>query len=114
MLRRLGFTVLPAADGLSAVEIFRQRADDIDCILLDLTMPNMDGERTFHELYRIRPEVPTIVMSGYTEEEINSRFEEITPVGFLQKPFQLASLGESLRKALSTRRQDTDPESRVN
>ncbi|MBN2432445.1 MAG: PAS domain-containing protein [Acidobacteria bacterium] len=104
MLDRLGFTVLTATDGLSAVEIFRRHADRIDCILLDLTMPNLSGEKTYLELQRIRPGVPTVIMSGFAAEEINDRFPNEAAVGFLQKPFQLASLSLCLQRAMTSRR----------
>lgn len=103
MLQRLGFSVREAVDGVSAIDIFRRHADRIDCILLDLTMPNLNGEKTYLELQRIRPGVPTVIMSGFSAEEINDRFPDEARVEFLQKPFQLDALSRCLQRALASR-----------
>ena len=70
MLERLGFDVMTAPDGLRAVELYNKHKDDIVCVLLDLTMPHMDGEEAFRELRQINPEVKTILCSGYNMQEV--------------------------------------------
>ena len=106
MLEWMGFDVLMAGDGREALEVFRDHADEIDCILLDLTMPRMDGEQAFRELRRIRSDVRVIMSSGYNEQEVTQRFAGKGLTGFIQKPFQLAGLAEKLREVL----EDTDEE----
>ena len=100
MLERLGFEVIPVADGQEAVECFRRRADQIRCVLLDLTMPYLDGEECFRELRRIRKDVRVVVTSGYNEQEITQRFAGKGLAGFVQKPFTLSTLQEILKAVL--------------
>ena len=92
MLRRGGFSVLTAADGRQAVQLFREHADEIACVLLDLTMPHLDGEQAFAQLRRIRPEVKVVLCSGYSEQEATARFSGKGLAGFLQKPFGMSLL----------------------
>jgi PAS domain S-box-containing protein len=96
MLEHLGFTVLTVADGLQAVECYRERGKEIDLVLMDLTMPHMDGAKAFGELRRLNPDVRVILASGYTEEDVSSRFEGKKPSGIIQKPYTLAKLREAL------------------
>ena len=102
MLEKLGFTVLTAEDGRAALEVFRGRADEIVAVLLDLTMPHLDGEETFRELRRIRPDVRVILSSGYNEQETTDRFAGKGLAGFLQKPYRVRQLGRKIRQVLET------------
>ncbi|MFI5379251.1 MAG: PAS domain S-box protein [Tepidisphaerales bacterium] len=98
MLGLIGFEVLTAADGQQAVELYQARWNEIDVVVLDLTMPRMDGEETFRELRRINPDVRVIMSSGYSEHEISTRFAGKGLAGFLQKPYNLATLRELFRR----------------
>jgi two-component system, cell cycle sensor histidine kinase and response regulator CckA len=100
MLERLGFLVLTATDGLGALDVFRAHEDEIDFVLLDLTMPHMDGEEAYRELRRIDPHVRVVLSSGYTESDLASRFMGKGLLGFIQKPYTLAELRDRLRAAL--------------
>ena len=101
MLSRMGFTVLTAADGQDAVDLYRKRKDEISLVVLDLTMPRMDGQEAFRELRELDPKVRVIVSSGYTEQEATARFSDQCLAGFLQKPYSMAQLTELLRVALA-------------
>jgi two-component system cell cycle sensor histidine kinase/response regulator CckA len=105
MLERLGFEVITVADGQEAFESFRRGADQILCVLLDLTMPRLDGEECFRELRRIRKDARIIVTSGYNEQEVTQRFIGKGLAGFIQKPFALNTLQEVLRAALGEQRE---------
>ena len=96
MLRNLGFAVLCAADGREALAVFRERREEISLVLMDLTMPNLGGEETFHELRSIDPNVEVILSSGYSEHEVTRRFLGKGISGFVQKPYTLATLREIL------------------
>ena len=96
LLKELGFTVMTADDGREAVTIFRQNPD-ICFVLLDLTMPFMDGEQCFRELRRIKPDVKVIMSSGYNEQEVTQKFVGKGLNGFLQKPYRLAMLKKVVR-----------------
>jgi PAS domain S-box-containing protein len=87
-LERSGFAVLTATGGDQAIDLFRARADEIDAVVLDLTMPDKDGLETRLEISRIRSGVPVIIASGYGEEIVNGRFEEQPVAGFIRKPFE--------------------------
>jgi PAS domain S-box-containing protein len=98
MLKELGFDVLTAMDGREGVELFKEHQDSIYCVILDLTMPHMDGEQAFRELRQIKPDVKVIMSSGYNEQEINQRFAGKGLSGFIQKPYKLSMLREIVRK----------------
>ena len=91
-LDRNGYSVLLAAGGGEAVDIFRENAAHIDLVLLDLDMPVMGGDETLRALRRIQPGVRVIVSSGYNEKEAARRFSGIRLSGFLQKPYSSARL----------------------
>jgi PAS domain S-box-containing protein len=101
ILERLGFRVLAATDGREAVKLFRNHSKEIVCVLLDLTMPHMDGEEAYRELRKIRDDVRVILASGYNEQEITRRFDGKGLAGFIAKPFQVAALREKLREVLT-------------
>ena len=98
MLNKLGFTVLTADDGIAGIEIFKNNIDDIGAVLLDMTMPHMNGEETFKELRRLRKDVQVILSSGYNEQEAISRFPGQGLAGFIQKPYRVDELVRVLQK----------------
>ena len=100
MLVRMGFEVFVAADGAEAVKLYKTHKDSIALVLLDLTMPHMDGEETFYKLREIEENVCVILSSGYSEEQIMNRFAGKGLAGFIQKPYQLPKLEERLRVVL--------------
>jgi CheY-like chemotaxis protein len=100
MLERLGLTVLTAKDGREGVQIFRENAEDISVVLLDLTMPQMDGVEAFEQLRQLDSEVKVVLMSGYNEQNVTNRFSGKGPEGFIQKPFRPLELVGELRKLL--------------
>ncbi|QWV93954.1 response regulator [Geomonas oryzisoli] len=102
MLQSLGYSVLTAEDGSAAVETFRLHRDEVDCVILDLTMPHMDGEQALQQLRSLDPQVQVILSSGYSEQEITERFVGRGLAGFIQKPYRLADLGQKLQR-ISTR-----------
>jgi len=97
MLKELGFSVITADDGREGVEQFKQNPD-ISFIILDLTMPHVDGEQCFRELRQIRPDVKVIMSSGFNEQEVTQKFVGKGLAGFIQKPYKLSSLEEAIRK----------------
>ena len=100
MLAMLGFRVLTASDGDEGLGVFRVHQDEIDCIILDLTMPRLGGEETFQELQQLRGDVPVILSSGYKEQEVTQRFVGKGLAGFVQKPYTAAKLLETLSRVL--------------
>ena len=98
MLERLGFSVITAADGREAVEIYRARAAEIDLVVLDMTMPHLDGSQAFAELRLISPDVRIILASGYSQEDVATRFRGKSVAGVLQKPYTLAQMKDLFMK----------------
>ncbi len=101
MLGMLGFTVVVAEDGRQALAVYQANKSDIVGVILDLTMPHMDGVEAYRELRQIDKDVKVIVASGYSENDISEQFTGKGLAGVIQKPFQLSELREKLKKALS-------------
>ena len=101
LLERLGFQVFTAEDGQRAMEVYAASAGAIVCVILDLTMPRMDGEETFDALRRHGCTAPIIISSGYSEYEVSERFAGKRVAGFLQKPYRLGALRQALQAALA-------------
>jgi CheY-like chemotaxis protein len=101
ILERSGYKVLTAMDGRAGLEIFRAQADTIDCVLLDLTMPQLSGQQTFLEMRQLKPDARIVVMSGYAEEEASVGFMGQAVSGFLHKPFTIEELREVLQAVLA-------------
>lgn len=104
MLNLLGFKVILANRGRQALEIFAEFGAEISIVLLDLTMPDLDGEETFRELRRLDPNVQVLLTSGYNEQHVTQRFVGKGLAGFIQKPYQLADLRRKLREILLSRK----------
>ncbi len=100
LLRSLGFGVILAADGQEALEVYRKAGGTISAVLMDLTMPHMDGVETFRELRRLDPDCRVVLTSGYNEQEAIHDFLGKGLAGFVQKPFQRDDLMRALRKAV--------------
>ena len=101
MLQKFGFSVALAADGREAVAAFRNEPDRFKLVLMDLTMPHLDGEVAFAELRRIRGDVRVILMSGFNEQEAVSKFTGKGLASFLQKPFGFEELNQVLQAVLT-------------
>ena len=91
MLGTLGFTVITACNGEEALAIYCERKD-IDLVILDLTMPGMNGDQAFRALTAHNADIKVIMSSGYSEQEINGKCFGKGLVGFIQKPYTLAAL----------------------
>jgi len=100
MLTKLGFAVVSAADGQEALELFRQDPAKFTLVLLDLTMPHLDGPETFAALRRIRADVKVILSSGYDEQTAISTFAGKGLAGFLKKPYHYEELQTITRTVL--------------
>jgi PAS domain S-box-containing protein len=104
MLQRLGFQVLEAGDGIEALEVIEQHDGILTAVLLDLSMPRMAGQETLFHLRERTPDLPIVLMSGYTEQEVAAKVLSTTSgaVGFLQKPFLPDDLSRMLRHVSET------------
>ncbi len=99
-LRALGFDVMEAGDGAAAVELFREHRERVALVLLDMTMPRMDGAQAFRAIREADPAARVVMMSGYSEQDAADRLATEGLAGFLQKPYELATLQATVRRAL--------------
>lgn len=100
MLENHGFEVLTAGDGTKGVELFQAYKDEIVLVLLDMTMPHMDGDEAFREMRRIRGDARVILSSGYNEQDATNRFAGKGLAGFIQKPYRTNQLLAKVRETL--------------
>ncbi len=100
-LEAVGLRVITAQDGRDALERFQADPDAVDLVLMDLTMPRMDGKDAFLAMRRIRPDLRVILSSGYNEQESVQAFLGRGLAGFLQKPYTLDALRAALKQALA-------------
>jgi len=92
MLETMNFEVYTASSGRAGVEFFRENAGKIDIILMDMTMPDMNGEEVVRKMRKICAEAPIILSSGYSEHDVKKRFKAKDMAEFIQKPYQMKAL----------------------
>jgi DNA-binding NtrC family response regulator len=102
VLERAGFRVLRAADGREALALFREHREEVRLVVLDMTMPHLDGEACYRALREIDPAVKVILTSGYGEQEVFDRFDRSGLSGFVQKPYKMGALLHEVEQALTS------------
>jgi CheY-like chemotaxis protein len=98
----LGFQVLEAADGEEAVTLFERRREELSLVLMDLTMPRMDGREAFLRMHELEPRIPVVLTSGFSEMDAVSDFAGRGLAGFLPKPYQKTQFEAILKQALAS------------
>jgi CheY-like chemotaxis protein len=100
MLKQMGYKVLLANSGKTAIEVYKRHEDKIDLVILDMIMPDMGGGDAYDTLKGINPDIIVLLSSGYS---INGQATEILERGcdgFIQKPFNMSKLSQAIRKTL--------------
>ena len=92
ILQRLGHEVIVAESGEEALEKYRQFKSSIGCVVLDLTMPGMDGQAVFTFLREESPTLPVIIATGLSEGQVLDQFGDFPPTAVIQKPYQVMDL----------------------
>ena len=100
MLETYGYTVLIAHNGKEGIDIFKEQFANIKLVLLDLVMPDLDGESVYSQLVEIQKDVKVILSSGFKEDERSKRVINMGVDGFLQKPYTVEKLDNEIRKIL--------------
>ncbi len=100
ILEMHGYKVLTARNGEEALRLYRGHAKEVDLVLLDLTMPLMDGLECFHQMQRIDPEVRVVVASGFSSESTASEILRQGALGYVPKPYDIDVLARVVREAL--------------
>jgi PAS domain S-box-containing protein len=101
MLERQGFNVFQASNGREGLRLLQTQGMDIQCVLLDMTMPELSGQEVFQLLRQQWPQLRILIMSGYAEKETLEKFSEQRWSGFLQKPFTSTELQEKIMQILT-------------
>ncbi len=99
-LEQAGLQVITAENGEEAVQIYRARRKDIRLVLMDMTMPNLNGREAFVKMRDIDKNVKVILSSGYSEQEATQRIDETGLLGFLQKPYKPQDLLNKIKNIL--------------
>jgi CheY-like chemotaxis protein len=97
-LESAGYRVLMAEDGVRGLEAFAAGGADLACVVVDLSMPRMNGEETFRRLRSLDPSVPILVTSGFTERDARERFSGNDVAGVIQKPCRATELVEKVSR----------------
>jgi len=100
-LKKAGYDVLLAEDGLQAIEIFKENSSSIDLLMLDVMMPNLNGWEAYQAINRLAPEVPVIFCSGYSDDILKEEYLHEVPAEIVQKPYRLNVLLERIEQVLN-------------
>ncbi len=101
MLEACGLSVRTARDGEEGLALFREYQEDVSLVLLDLTMPGINGEEVFAHIRAMDADVPVVLMTGFSEQEASTRFGGDGLAGWLQKPFRIEAVRELLQQVFS-------------
>lgn len=96
-----GFKIILAEDGEKAIKLYKKHIDEIKLIILDLTMPKLNGEETYKRLIKFDPKVKVILSSGFNAQDAIKRFSSNGIAGYLQKPYHLQSLREKIKEVMA-------------
>ena len=102
LLKQLGYKVLIAKNGTTALKIFKARHQTIDLVLLDIIMPDIGGDKVYAEMKRVKPDVKVLVSSGYSIDWQARKMLENGCSGFIQKPFKMSQLAFQIREILGS------------
>ncbi|MEI6306378.1 MAG: response regulator, partial [Deltaproteobacteria bacterium] len=100
LLKKLGFDVIEATNGMEALELFQKNVADINLVITDMGMPVMDGYHLFHELKQLAPNLPIIISSGFGDTEVSSRIRTEDIAGSIRKPYNFGQLREILKSVV--------------
>ena len=110
VLRHQGYRTVPARDGEEAVQQFAANPDQFAAVVLDLTMPGLDGAEALRKIRLISAKTPVLLMSGYSSQNVIDRLQGLQHIEFLQKPFTRSTLLAGVAKVLAADRALTGPE----
>ncbi len=106
MLTMLGYDAVSCTRGIEALEAFRNQPEEkpFDLVITDMTMPHFTGEDLVHELSRLKPVVPVILMTGFSSKIDAEKAGELGIEGFLMKPVAMEELARTVRTVLDQRK----------
>ena len=102
MLTRMGYEVLDAPDGQRAIDLYRQHWQTISVVMLDMIMPEMNGNVIFEQLRAVNPRARVIFSSGYPQDDLVDALSMDSTVAFVKKPFGLKELMDTVHRVSVT------------
>jgi CheY-like chemotaxis protein len=114
LLERLGYRVTTRTNSIEALELFKFRKNDFDLVITDMMMPYMTGDKLALRLHQMRPDIPIILSTGYSEQIANKQASDIGVSAIIMKPISKSDLAQTIRKVLdgekdSISEQNTSP-----
>jgi CheY-like chemotaxis protein len=103
LLETMGYQVFVAKDGQEATQLYKEKQDEIDIVLLDIVMPNMGGREAYEALKKINADVKVLLLSGYSIDGLATEILERGANAFIQKPFSMKELSGKMREVLDER-----------
>ncbi len=103
MLERLGYQITSRTSSVEALEAFRASPDKFDMVITDMDMPNMPGGKLSAELIKIRPDIPILLCTGFSEIMSEEKAASLGIKGFLMKPIVMKDLSQKTRKVLDNK-----------
>ncbi|NQT54889.1 MAG: response regulator, partial [Desulfobacteraceae bacterium] len=100
MLKHFGYEVTSRTSSIEALELFRTKPDRFDLVITDMTMPNMTGDKLAKELIKIRPDIPIIICTGFSERISEEKAKGMGIKAFAMKPLVMQDLAKTVRKVL--------------
>jgi len=100
VLERLGYTVETQNDGNAALDLFRKQPEKFDLVITDMTMPKITGDRLAQKLLDIRPDLPIILCTGYSERMTEEKAQKLGIRGFAMKPIVMKEIAGLVRRIL--------------
>ena len=104
MLEKRGYKVTARTSSIEALEVFRNKPQEFDLVITDQTMPNMTGKDLAKELMVIRPDIPIILCTGFSEKIDERRSEEMGISAFVMKPIVMRQIAQTIREVLGDKK----------
>lgn len=105
ILEQAGYRVIPAKDGKEAIKLFLENINDIDLVVLDVIMPVMGGKEVYEKIKEIKPDIPVLFSTGYSENSIHTNFVLDESLNLLNKPYGRQELLRVVRNILNKKQQ---------
>ncbi len=106
VLEHLGYRVEGRTRSMEALALFRERSQDFDLIITDMTMPQMTGDELAREVLKIRPDIPVVLCTGYSERISEEKAKEMGIQEFVMKPLVISDFARTIRRALDWKRKE--------
>ena len=100
MLEHLGYDVTTKTNSIEALDLFRSKPDQFDIVMTDLTMPFIKGDKLAQELLKIRPDIPVVLCTGFSEKISEEMAKKIGVRAFVLKPIVLKDMSKTVRQVL--------------